>query len=134
LIGGALLHWEKKQQYEGQIDHNQDSHFRHLGNFLPYRCISKGLLAVLLKRFAKRISRQFVEAAVKPQQEPAYLSGWLAAMPTLSALTDEVFGTRSYTEGAQIQLPRKIPLRIEPKTYFGEGFLFVLMLGCRALA
>lgn len=27
---------------------------------------------------------------------------------------------RAYTEGAQVQLPRKIPLRIEPKTYFGE--------------
>lgn len=30
-----------------------------------------------------------------------------------------LFGTRNYTAGAEIQLPRKIPLRIEPKTYFG---------------
>jgi len=33
--------------------------------------------------------------------------------------TDALFGTRAYTEGARYQLPRKIPLRIEPKTYFG---------------
>lgn len=35
-------------------------------------------------------------------------------------VTDALFGTRSHTMGAQYQLPRKIPLRIEPKTYFGE--------------
>lgn len=35
-------------------------------------------------------------------------------------LRDQLFGTRGYTEGARYQLPRKIPLRIEPKTYFGE--------------
>ena len=35
------------------------------------------------------------------------------------ALRDQLFGSRGYTEGARYQLPRKIPLRIEPKTYFG---------------
>lgn len=35
-------------------------------------------------------------------------------------ITDRLFGTRAYTEGARFQIPRKIPLRIEPKTYFGE--------------
>jgi hypothetical protein len=35
--------------------------------------------------------------------------------------TDAFFGTRAHTEGALYQLPRKIPLRIEPKTYFGES-------------
>lgn len=38
-----------------------------------------------------------------------------------SALRDTLFGTRSYTQGAEYHLPRKIPLRVEPKTYFG-GF------------
>ena len=35
-------------------------------------------------------------------------------------LTDTLFGTRAHTEGARYQIPRKIPLRIEPKTYFGK--------------
>ena len=35
-------------------------------------------------------------------------------------ITDRLFGTRAYTEGARFQIPRKIPLRIEPKTYFGK--------------
>jgi len=43
-------------------------------------------------------------------------------------LTDTLFGTRAYTEGARYQIPRKIPLRIEPKTYFGKlnaaGYFF----------
>ena len=34
--------------------------------------------------------------------------------------TDSMFGTRAYTPGALYQVPRKIPVRIEPKTYFGE--------------
>ena len=32
-----------------------------------------------------------------------------------------MFGTRAYTEGALYQVPRKIPVRIEPKTYFGAA-------------
>ena len=39
---------------------------------------------------------------------------------TVSAIQDAVYGTRNYTPGARYQLPRKVPLRIEPKTYFGE--------------
>ncbi len=31
-----------------------------------------------------------------------------------------IYGTRFHTEGAQLQLPRKVPLRVEPKSYFGE--------------
>ena len=38
----------------------------------------------------------------------------------VSAIQDAVYGTRNYTPGARYQLPRKVPLRIEPKTYFGE--------------
>lgn len=33
---------------------------------------------------------------------------------------DTLFGTRMATEGAQLQLPRKIPVRVEPKTFFGR--------------
>lgn len=40
------------------------------------------------------------------------------------AIGDRVFGTRTTTVGAALQLPRKAPLRIEPKTYFGEGAVF----------
>ena len=32
---------------------------------------------------------------------------------------DSLFGTRLNTEGATLQLPRKIPVRVEPKSYFG---------------
>lgn len=41
------------------------------------------------------------------------------AMASSSAVTDQLFGTLGHTEGALYQLPRKTPLRIEPKTYFG---------------
>ena len=39
---------------------------------------------------------------------------------TITALQDAIYGTRNYTSGARYQLPRKVPLRIEPKTYFGK--------------
>ena len=47
---------------------------------------------------------------------------------TVTSVSDAVFGTRQHTTGAKLQLPRKVPLRIEPKTYFGmlsaaEGLL-----------
>jgi len=45
-----------------------------------------------------------------------------------SAITDALFGTRSNTEGAYYQLPRKIPLRIEPKTYFANERTFLAWL------
>jgi hypothetical protein len=34
---------------------------------------------------------------------------------------DTLFGTRYHTPGAALQLPRKVPMRVEPKSYFGEG-------------
>ena len=40
-------------------------------------------------------------------------------MASVSAVRDNLFGTLGHTEGAEYQIPRKIPLRIEPKTYFG---------------
>ncbi len=39
----------------------------------------------------------------------------------LQQWSDNLFGTRYHTEGASLQLPRKVPLRIEPKSYFGEA-------------
>lgn len=32
---------------------------------------------------------------------------------------DTLFGTRYHTPGAALQLPRKVPMRVEPKSYFG---------------
>eukprot|EP01025_Chloroclados_australasicus_P051731 TRINITY_DN6030_c0_g1_i1.p1 TRINITY_DN6030_c0_g1~~TRINITY_DN6030_c0_g1_i1.p1 ORF type:complete len:160 (-),score=9.47 TRINITY_DN6030_c0_g1_i1:254-709(-) len=32
----------------------------------------------------------------------------------------DYFGARTYTPGAQLQLPRRVPLRIEPKSYFAN--------------
>ncbi|KAI8112615.1 hypothetical protein M9434_003936 [Picochlorum sp. BPE23] len=43
-------------------------------------------------------------------------------------LRDQLFGTREYTHGARYQLPRKIPLRIEPKTYFANERTFLSWL------
>lgn len=33
---------------------------------------------------------------------------------------DTLFGTRYHTVGATLQLPRKVPMRVEPKSFFGE--------------
>jgi hypothetical protein len=33
---------------------------------------------------------------------------------------DTMFGTRYHTVGAELQLPRKVPMRVEPKSFFGE--------------
>ena len=43
-----------------------------------------------------------------------------AARSAAASVSDRLFGTRTVTVGASRQLPRKTPLRIEPKTYFGE--------------
>jgi uncharacterized membrane protein YidH (DUF202 family) len=45
-----------------------------------------------------------------------------------SALRDALFGTRSHTEGAHYQKPRKIPMRIEPKTFFANERTFLSWL------
>ena len=42
---------------------------------------------------------------------------------SVTAVSDALFGTRQHTTGAKLQLPRKVPLRIEPKTYFGRARL-----------
>lgn len=38
----------------------------------------------------------------------------------LGNISDRLFGTRFHTEGAELQLPRKVPMRVEPKSYFGK--------------
>jgi len=44
----------------------------------------------------------------------------LLASDLMEGVTDTLFGTKYFTQGANLQLPRKVPLRIEPKSYFGE--------------
>jgi uncharacterized membrane protein YidH (DUF202 family) len=39
--------------------------------------------------------------------------------------SDAIFGTRSYTAGAKMQLPRKVPLRVEPKSFFANERTFL---------
>jgi len=46
----------------------------------------------------------------------------------IPGLRDQLFGTRGYTRGARYQIPRKIPLRIEPKTYFANERTFLSWL------
>ncbi|GBF99732.1 vacuolar transport chaperone [Raphidocelis subcapitata] len=41
------------------------------------------------------------------------------------ALMDTMFGTRYHTEGAQLQLPRKVPMRVEPKSFFANERTFL---------
>ena len=57
-----------------------------------------------------------VELLSMPATEQPQTNG----QSTITALQDAIYGTRNYTSGARYQLPRKVPLRIEPKTYFGE--------------
>lgn len=33
---------------------------------------------------------------------------------------DKLYGTKQFTQGAELQLPRKVPMRVEPKSYFGK--------------
>ncbi|KAK9915394.1 hypothetical protein WJX75_008578 [Coccomyxa subellipsoidea] len=56
-----------------------------------------------------------------PPTEPTQQNGHNA----LSSLQDSVYGTRTHTQGARYQIPRKVPLRIEPKTYFANERTFL---------
>eukprot|EP00879_Flechtneria_rotunda_P010916 GHRR01011407.1.p1 GENE.GHRR01011407.1~~GHRR01011407.1.p1 ORF type:complete len:125 (+),score=34.79 GHRR01011407.1:192-566(+) len=38
---------------------------------------------------------------------------------------DSLFGTRYHTPGAELQLPRKVPMRVEPKSYFANERTFL---------
>lgn len=38
---------------------------------------------------------------------------------------DTLFGTRYHTVGAELQLPRKVPMRVEPKSFFANERTFL---------
>mmetsp|Transcript_39581 Transcript_39581/g.117755 ORF Transcript_39581/g.117755 Transcript_39581/m.117755 type:complete len:149 (-) Transcript_39581:414-860(-) len=46
-----------------------------------------------------------------------------------SNMTDRLWGTRFYTEGASLQLPRKVPMRVEPKSYFALERTYLSWMG-----
>lgn len=43
----------------------------------------------------------------------------------MSWVFDKLYGTKFYTPGASLQLPRKIPIRVEPKSYFANERTFL---------
>lgn len=43
----------------------------------------------------------------------------------MEGVTDSLWGTKYFTHGADLQLPRKVPLRIEPKSYFANERTFL---------
>ncbi|GAX86125.1 hypothetical protein CEUSTIGMA_g13538.t1 [Chlamydomonas eustigma] len=47
----------------------------------------------------------------------------------MTAVTDKLWGTRTYTEGANLQKPRKVPLRVEPKSFFALERTFLSWMG-----
>lgn len=55
------------------------------------------------------------------QRKPA--ASHLLGNTSMENVTDSLFGTTYLTHGAALQLPRKVPLRIEPKSYFGKPLL-----------
>jgi hypothetical protein len=56
-----------------------------------------------------------------PNQPREGIAAAVEATRTAAAsVSDRLFGTRTVTAGAARQIPRKTPLRIEPKTYFGK--------------
>mmetsp|Transcript_24197 Transcript_24197/g.66235 ORF Transcript_24197/g.66235 Transcript_24197/m.66235 type:complete len:168 (-) Transcript_24197:652-1155(-) len=56
---------------------------------------------------------------MSPSGQGASGSNSSSHMPQIPQwLLDKIHGTHFYTEGAEIQLPRKIPMRVEPKSYF----------------
>mmetsp|Transcript_10385 Transcript_10385/g.18066 ORF Transcript_10385/g.18066 Transcript_10385/m.18066 type:complete len:161 (-) Transcript_10385:307-789(-) len=44
-------------------------------------------------------------------------------------LFDKLYGTHFHTEGAELQLPRKVPMRVEPKSYFALERTFLSWIG-----
>lgn len=47
----------------------------------------------------------------------------------MTALTDKLWGTRFHTHGAELQKPRKVPLRVEPKSYFALERTYLSWMG-----
>ncbi|GFR44876.1 hypothetical protein Agub_g6219 [Astrephomene gubernaculifera] len=48
---------------------------------------------------------------------------------TTSFLFDKLYGTKQHTAGAELQLPRKVPMRVEPKSYFANERTFLSWMG-----
>ncbi|KAG2482276.1 hypothetical protein HYH03_018790 [Edaphochlamys debaryana] len=44
-------------------------------------------------------------------------------------LFDRLYGTKQFTAGAELQLPRKVPMRVEPKSYFANERTFLSWMG-----
>ncbi|GLI59006.1 hypothetical protein VaNZ11_000829 [Volvox africanus] len=44
-------------------------------------------------------------------------------------LFDKLYGTKQFTAGAELQLPRKVPMRVEPKSYFANERTFLSWMG-----
>lgn len=42
---------------------------------------------------------------------------------------DRLYGTKQYTAGAELQLPRKVPIRVEPKSYFANERTYLSWMG-----
>ncbi|PNW74778.1 hypothetical protein CHLRE_12g510250v5 [Chlamydomonas reinhardtii] len=42
---------------------------------------------------------------------------------------DKLYGTKQFTQGAELQLPRKVPMRVEPKSYFANERTFLSWMG-----
>jgi len=64
---------------------------------------------------------QRVTASLLPNSAGTSLhrqTGNMSGDPKAQVL-DTLFGTRYHTPGAALQLPRKVPMRVEPKSYFG---------------
>lgn len=45
------------------------------------------------------------------------------------SLFDKIYGTRFHTEGAELQIPRKVPMRVEPKSYFALERTYLSWMG-----
>lgn len=92
--------------------------------FLLHQILLSFVLFLSLKKRKQRKNKEHEAMPTIPEQAaapPGMFDAFAARMRAEGrALGDRVFGTRTTTVGAALQLPRKAPLRIEPKTYFGE--------------
>ncbi|GLC43847.1 hypothetical protein PLESTB_000914700 [Pleodorina starrii] len=46
-----------------------------------------------------------------------------------SYIFDKLYGTKQFTAGAELQLPRKVPMRVEPKSYFANERTYLSWMG-----
>ncbi|PNH03530.1 Vacuolar transporter chaperone 1 [Tetrabaena socialis] len=48
---------------------------------------------------------------------------------TAALLFDKLYGSKQVTAGAEIQRPRKVPMRVEPKSYFANERTYLSWMG-----